>query len=84
MNRNTPRQHRADRADRADRRERHLQGDERSTCRFRSGKKPDVSRHVPRRSRVYRAIVLDDNAVDALTNADAVAVDRRGGAAWPS
>jgi hypothetical protein len=34
--------------------------------------------------RVYRALVLEENAVNALIGADAVAVDRRGVAAWPS
>jgi hypothetical protein len=38
----------------------------------------------PRRSRVYRAIVLDENAVNTLMSVYAVAVDRRGVAAWPS
>jgi hypothetical protein len=35
-------------------------------------------------TRVYRAIVLDENAVNTLISAYAVAVDRRGVAAWPS
>lgn len=33
---------------------------------------------------VYRAIVLDENAVNTLIRAYAVAVDRRGVEAWPS
>jgi hypothetical protein len=35
-------------------------------------------------SRVYRVIVVDENAVNTLISAYAVAVDRRGVAAWPS
>jgi len=38
----------------------------------------------PRRSRVYRAVVLDENAVNTLIGVYAVSVDRRGVAAWPS
>ena len=38
----------------------------------------------PRRTRVSCAVVVDENAVNTLMGAYAVAVDRRGVAAWPS
>ena len=43
-----------------------------------------TGRRRPGRSRVYRVIVLDVNAVNTLTSAYAAALDRRGAAAWPS